>query len=145
VWPSASVVKLFRSPNDIAVARHEGVVMRLLQPTGIPMPRFLGAVTIEQRPGIVMERLVGPDQLALVGRKPWTVWRVARNLARLHVQLHSTAAPEGLRPFGPSIRAEIERSDWVPNELKMLLTLPAPCSSSAAARCRPKHRFCYGN
>jgi Ser/Thr protein kinase RdoA (MazF antagonist) len=117
-WPNGMVVKLFRSPRDGASARLEAAVMHLLQPTGIPMPRLFGTAAIEQRPGIVMEHLVGTDQLSLLRGKPWTIWRSATNLARLHVQLHSTVAPEQLRSLRLSVREEIDRSEFVPSDIK---------------------------
>ena len=82
------------------------------------MPRILGTVTIEERPGIVMERLAGPDQLSLLGRKPWTIWTAAGNLARLHAQLHSTVAPEQLPSLKSSVQAEIKQSRSIPPEVK---------------------------
>ena len=117
VWPGG-VVKLFHDPAGLASARLEAIDMHLLQVTGVPMPRFLGTVTIEGRPGIIMERLIGRDQLSLLGRKPWMIWRVAANLGRLHGQLHATTAPEGLRPLRSSIRSEIEGSAAVPDDCK---------------------------
>lgn len=101
VWPGGGVVKLFRSSNDGAAARREAASMCALQATAIPMPRIFGAVSIEHRPGIVVERLAGADQLSLLGRKPWLILTTATNLAKLHVQLHSTIAPEQLLPLKP--------------------------------------------
>ncbi len=112
------VVKLFRSSASIAAARMEATIMHVLQATGIPMPRLLGTVTIESRPGIVMERLNGADQLSLLERKPWTAWNAAQNLARIHVRLHTVIAPEQLPPLKASIRQQLEQSDAVPLECK---------------------------
>jgi hypothetical protein len=116
-WPSGGVVKLFRSP-DMAPPQLEAGIMQVLAPTGIPMARIFDTVMIEQRPGIVMERLVGPDQLTLLGRKPWTVWAAAKTLAQLHARLHSAIAPDGLRSLRPSIRNEIAASEAVPQDIK---------------------------
>lgn len=84
------------------------------------MSRFLGTVSIEQRPGIIMERLEGPDQLSLLGRRPWTIWSVGRTLGKLHAQLHSAAAPVELEPLTDVVSREIMRSDRVPQEYKDL-------------------------
>ena len=120
VWAGSSVLKLFRRPEDCATAQKEAAVMYALESTDIPMPRILGTVSIEQRPGIVMERLDGPDQLSLLGRKPWSIWRAATNLARLHAQLHSTVAPEQLPALRAAVKEEIARSDDVPSDCKRL-------------------------
>ena len=126
VW-LGGVVKLFRNPRDITSARREAADMLLLSTAGLPMPRIVDTVAIEERPGIVMERLDGTDQLTLLGRKPWTIWKAAKNLARLHAEMHATVAPEGLRSLRSSIRTEIEGSKAVPRDRKqrVLATLDA--------------------
>ena len=117
VWQSG-VVKLFRSVGDSDFARLEAATMSVVQETGIPMPHLLGTVMIEQRPGIVMQRLEGPDQLSQLGRQPWTIWSVATNLARLHARIHDVEAPDQLRPLRASVRFEIENSASVPSDCK---------------------------
>ena len=69
IWPRGGVVKLYRSLDDFASARAEVAALRAGQAAGIPMPRLLDTVSIEQRPGVVMERLGGSDHLTLFGRK----------------------------------------------------------------------------
>jgi Ser/Thr protein kinase RdoA (MazF antagonist) len=117
-WPGG-VVKLYRS-LAAAAARSEAVAMRSLRDAGIPMARFLGTVSIEGRPGIIMQRLQGPDQLSLLGRKPWTIWSVGRKLGVLHAQLHSAAPPDELEPLTGALAREIGRSDSVPRQYKDL-------------------------
>ena len=118
-WPYGGVVKLFRNP-DTALAQFEASIMRALASTGLPMPQLLGTVTIQHRPGIVMERLYGPDQLTLLGHKPWTVWKAGKVLGNLHARLHSTVAPDGLRPLRPSIHKEIATCKTIPQDIKAL-------------------------
>ena len=119
-WVPGRVVKLFRQPGAIDAARFEADAMRLLSSTDIPMPQFLDTVTVEGRPGIVMERLVGPDQLSALGRRPWKIWSVGTVLGRLHAQLHAVTAPEGLPSLKPLVRQDIEVSEWVPSDLKAI-------------------------
>jgi aminoglycoside phosphotransferase (APT) family kinase protein len=119
-WPAGGVLKLFRRPEDRASAQKEAAVMYALEATEIPMPRILGTVSIEQRPGIIMERLDGPDQLTLLGRKPWSIWTASTNLARLHARLHATTAPEQLPSLRTTVRQEIARSDLVPSDCKQI-------------------------
>jgi aminoglycoside phosphotransferase (APT) family kinase protein len=118
-WPFGGVLKLFRSP-DVTPARREADIMHRLTPAKVPMPWIQGTVMVERRPGIVMEHLVGPDQLTLLGRQPWKVWSVGKSLGRLHARLHEVVAPAGLRPLRASIREEIQVSDAVPQDIKAL-------------------------
>jgi aminoglycoside phosphotransferase (APT) family kinase protein len=119
VWPSGGVLKLFRKP-DMAPAQLEAGALYALAPAGLPMPQILGTVTLEHRPGIVMERLIGPDQLTLLGRRPWKLPAAAKALGQLHARLHASVAPKGLRPLRPSLQTEIAASDSVPRDIKAL-------------------------
>jgi Ser/Thr protein kinase RdoA (MazF antagonist) len=94
--------------------------MYALQETDIRMAHILGTVSVEQRPGIIMERVDGPDQVSLLGRKPWAIWTVSRNLARLHAQLHSVIAPQNLPPLRTTVREQIARSFEVPSKEKQV-------------------------
>lgn len=134
IWPSGGVLKLFRSP-DLAPAHLEASIMHMLAPVGLPMPRIFGTLTVEHRPGVVMERLVGPDQLTLLGRKPWTIWMAARALGQLHARLHAADEPTGLRPLRPSIRQQIVASDAIPQDIKSLALADLDQLPDGAAIC----------
>ena len=54
---------------------------------------------------LVMERLVGPTMLASLSRRPWTIRRHGRLLARLHQRLHRIPAPDWL-PVAPDGKGE---------------------------------------
>ena len=116
-WPKGAV-KLFHEPGNSASVQWEATVMHLLWTTGIPMPRFLGMVMIEGRPGIVMERLTGGNQLSLLERKPWSIPTAGKKFARLHAALHLARAPKHLRPLRHSVGEEIERSELIPYTIK---------------------------
>ena len=119
VWPSGGVLKLSSASRTSRWPNWKPASCTCWRRLGLPMPQILGtAVTVEHRPGVVMERLIGPDQLTLLGRKPWKVATLATALGRLHARLHSAVAPEGLRPLRPSIQIEIAASDSVPRDIK---------------------------
>lgn len=119
-WPGGGVLKLFLRPDDQASAKSEAAIMYALQTSDIPMARILGTVSVGERPGIVMERLEGPDQLSLLGQRPWSIWTVSTNLARLHAQLHAVTAPDELPPLRAAVSEEIAHSSNVPNDCKQI-------------------------
>ncbi|HEY3844188.1 MAG TPA: aminoglycoside phosphotransferase family protein [Acidimicrobiales bacterium] len=43
---------------------------------------------------MVIERIDGPDMVAMMGTRPWTIPRLGRTLADLHRQLHEMTAPD---------------------------------------------------
>jgi aminoglycoside phosphotransferase (APT) family kinase protein len=70
------------------------------------------------RPGLVLERLDDTDLLSLVGRRPWSVGRVARRCGELHAELHRVAGPPELPTTHDWIRDSIEDSPAVPPPLR---------------------------
>ncbi len=68
---------------------------------GVPVPEVFEVTGSD----IVMERATGPTMLDVLGRRPWTLRRQARLLARLHATVHQVPALPGLRaPCGDEDR-----------------------------------------
>lgn len=118
VWPGGGALKLLRSRGAVVAMQRELASMRAAEATGVPMARLLGTVMVEGRPGILMERLDGIDQLTLLGRRPWIVWKAGTWLGRLHAQLHSVDAGANLRPLKQALQEAVEASKLIPEELK---------------------------
>ncbi len=86
------VVRRARDGRSIAT---EAAVMEHVRVAGYPAPQVF-----EVRAGgteIVMERLVGPSMMQLLGKEPWRLGAHAATLARLHSQLGEIAAPDSIR------------------------------------------------
>jgi hypothetical protein len=45
---------------------------------------------------MVIERIEGPDMVAMMGNRPWSIPRLGRTLADLHRELHELTAPDWL-------------------------------------------------
>jgi hypothetical protein len=67
-----------------------------LHQLGYPVPRI--EEVSESGTDLVMERIVGPTMVDAFARAPWKMRSLARELARLHVELHALEAPAFLRP-----------------------------------------------
>lgn len=117
-WQDGSVVKLFRGPQLLESARHEITSMQAAEASGVPMARALGSVSVEGRPGILMERLDGPDQLTRLGSRPWKIWPAAKTLARLHAKLHSAPVGSGLPSLKDAVGRGIATSELVPERAR---------------------------
>jgi tRNA A-37 threonylcarbamoyl transferase component Bud32 len=66
---------------------------RFIQDRQLPVPKVFERVNLDDREGIVYERIEGPSLLSVLARKPWTVQRCGRLLANLHAQVHDVTAP----------------------------------------------------
>jgi Phosphotransferase enzyme family len=81
----------------------------------------LGQTTVGGRPGILLERVDGPDLLSLVGSRPWLLRRAGRVMAEVHARLHAVAGP----PVLPNLRAELA------HRIRSVPRLPADLASRA--------------
>jgi len=102
------ILKLHRSPDAGERARSEAAAYDALRQAGQRVPQVHGIVTVDGRPGIVMDRVEGFDLLALLQMKPWLVLRVGRLMGELHGALHACAAPDSLPETKDILRSRME-------------------------------------
>jgi aminoglycoside phosphotransferase (APT) family kinase protein len=91
----------------------ERAALEAAQSCGAPVPAVYERVDIDDRPGLVLERLEGHDLLS----RPWELPRAPSVLAQVHASLHETPAPPEL----PELRADLDwrlGSELVPGELR---------------------------
>ena len=87
------VLRRYRDGRDAAAVDREARVMVHARAHGVPVPEVFEVDGSD----IVMERATGPTMLDVLGRRPWTLRRQARLLARLHETVHRAPALPGLR------------------------------------------------
>ena len=74
--------------------KQEARIMDYVRGQGFPVP----AVDEISPDGLdmVIERIEGPDMVAMMEKRPWTIRQLGRTLAGLHRQLHDLTAPDWL-------------------------------------------------
>ncbi len=81
----------------------EARIIEYVRGQGFPVP----AVEDVSEDGLnmVIERIEGPDMVAMMGTRPWTITRLGRVLADLHRRLHELTAPVWLNdaPVGRGV------------------------------------------
>src|SRR5689334_15374557 len=81
------------------------------------VPRGFERVSVEGRPGLVLERLGARNLLLEIGERPWRVWPIGRELGRLHLRIHAAVAPESLESVHAGLRGRLE-SPLVPEAVR---------------------------
>jgi aminoglycoside phosphotransferase (APT) family kinase protein len=124
--PDGQVLKLWRQPGDGPKAEREHAVCRLLSPLA---PTVHTLVEIDGRPGLIMDRIEGDSLLTQLQRRPHQLFRAARVLARVHVELNSFAAPRELPDLKDVLASRITLADTLPRDhhdlaLRLLASLP---------------------
>src|SRR5207244_2376431 len=128
--PDGSVLKLMRSPDhQLRVEREAAALQTLAGPRHLA-PRLREVVTVDGRPGLVAERIVGTDLLSLLTGSPWLFLRAATAIATTHAAMHECQAPASLPQLNDELRQRIElapilRADLASYALDVLDGLPA--------------------
>src|SRR3984957_4048788 len=87
------VLRRYRDGRDPDSVEREAKVMAHARAHGVPVPEVFEISGSD----IVMERATGPTMLDVMGRRPWTVRKQARLLARLHGLVHQAPGLPELR------------------------------------------------
>ena len=117
VWQEDQILKLFYSWCPPHWVQHEIGNSRAVATMKLPTPQLVDVVEIEGRQGIIYERVDGPSMLRLSNTKPWLLFRLARQLAELHTEIHKQDG-SGLAPLRASLSATIQQVETLPPSLK---------------------------
>ncbi|MFM2353864.1 MAG: hypothetical protein RLZZ608_1270 [Actinomycetota bacterium] len=83
----------------------------------------LGPVVFEQREvlgrsGFTLERLPGSDMLAVIGSRPWLLFRVGLAMGRIHAEIHGEKGEAHLPDYRDVMSARILHSQVVPDHVR---------------------------
>ena len=117
-YEDGKILKLFYPTTPKSWIKKEIEIGQYIQNMRLPVPKVYERKSIDERDGIVYERLEGPSLLNELATKPWNVDRYARLLAKLHIRVHEVQAPETLETQREWVKGGIPDSDLIPGELK---------------------------
>lgn len=83
--------RILRRSRDNRSQLAEARTMEFLRWSDYPVPEVF-EVSDDGR-DLVMERIVGPTMVEAGAARPWCIWSLGQELARLHESLHQLAAP----------------------------------------------------
>jgi aminoglycoside phosphotransferase (APT) family kinase protein len=116
-WAEGRVLRLARDPGDGEMIAREAAALAAAHAAGADVPAAYELVTVDGRPGVILDRVDGVDLLDLIERRPWTIPDVSQILGREHAALHRVAAPPEL----PLLREELRHrlgSPLVPADVR---------------------------
>jgi aminoglycoside phosphotransferase (APT) family kinase protein len=116
-WDNGTVLRLLRRSSDPRRVEREAAAMRAAADGGVDVPNVYGTTMVDGRAGLIMDRVDGPDLIALMGKRPWTVPGVARIVGRSQARMHDVDAPDDLPGLRQLVRWKIETATELPAEL----------------------------
>ena len=138
-WGDREVVKLFHDGYSAEAVEREAEISRAVHALGLPTPAVGEVVTINNRLGIVFERLDGPSMLAEMSARPWKILAFARLLAELQFAIGNRLI-SGLPSQRLHLRQSIMSASSLPAEIDHDVLRPRdigerhPCTGGAGRR-----------
>jgi Ser/Thr protein kinase RdoA (MazF antagonist) len=88
VWDESHVLKLFREWCPADWVEYEARIAGAVYAAGMPSPAPGDIIEVSGRRGLIYERLDGVSMLQDMNARPWRLFKYARSLAELQVQIH---------------------------------------------------------
>lgn len=120
-WGDGQVLKLYEQGTAVEKVEYEAELGRRIHESGIASPAVHGFAEVEGQPGIIFELINGPTMLQFAAKRPWRIFRAARQFAELQADMHSHRV-EGLKPLNGKILARLERISSLTPETRAKLT-----------------------
>jgi uncharacterized protein (TIGR02172 family) len=117
-YGDGKVLKLFHPTIPPSWIDREIAIGRYIQEVQLPVPRVFESVKVNDREGVVYEKIDGPSLLNQLGRMPWKTFQYARILANLHAQVHKIPAPLDLETQREWARGGIPDTTRLSKEIK---------------------------
>ena len=113
-----TVLKLMRDPAHAWRVEAEAAALRTLGADGYPVPALVGTTTVDGRPGLVTARVPGRSLLAVLDRRPLSVFASGRVMGELHAAMHARVAPDELPALDDVLRDRLAAAEALPDDLR---------------------------
>jgi len=137
-WDAGHVLKLFHPWFDLDSVKYEQRIARAVHASGVKTPAVLDLVQVQGRNGLIYERATGMSMLQMFARKPWMLFTYARDLARLHLEMHECS-------FEADIPAQKSRLQFKLNDARALPASLKETLLKALDSLPEGDRICHGD
>jgi thiamine kinase len=117
-WENGQVLKLFFDWFDLEDIEFEQRMNRAVHASGLPVPAPGEIVRVNERNGLVYERVNGPNMWDTLEKQPWRLFEFARRTAELHAEMHANATRPDIPPQRRRLERKINGADRLPAALK---------------------------
>ena len=117
-WEEGTILKLFHNWFDLEGIKFEAQMARAVHASGLPVPAVGEIVQVNGRNGLIYERVTGLAMGELLSRKPWMLLRYARQLAALHVEMHTNPIQLDIPAQRQRLTRKINQAKALPADLK---------------------------
>lgn len=128
-WKEGQVLKLFYNWFDLDSIECEAHITRAVSKSGFPVPDVGEILQVNNRYGLVYQRVYGEPLWKIIRHRPWYAARYARRCAELQTELHAATVRVDLPLQRQKLIEKISRSESIPayirsRALKELESMP---------------------
>jgi thiamine kinase-like enzyme len=125
-WDDNHILKLYRDWCPPDWADYEARIARAVFAAGVPSPAAGETIEINGRRGLIYERLDGVSMLQDMNARPWMLFKHARRLAELQIEIHRQSI-SGLPSYKERLHRDIRDTKHLSADLqdKLLARLAA--------------------
>lgn len=138
-WEDGQVLKLFHNWFPLENIQYEQRIARAVHASGVSAPDVIGdIVQVEDRNGLIYERVNGRSMLELLPHQPWNIFAFAKRFARLHVQMHE-------RIFKADISTQRSKLEYRIQHIEALTSSLRAALLSRLISLPDDERICHGD
>lgn len=131
-WGDGRVLRLLRAEQAARgrTVDAEAAAMRSAAAAGVPVPAVHEVITVDGRPGLVMDRVDGPPMLSTMLKQPWRAFTLSRRFGAMQAALHDQTAPAEMMNIQAAVGPQLDRLESGDESLRQwaqdqLASLPA--------------------
>jgi uncharacterized protein (TIGR02172 family) len=117
-WDQEHVLKLFYAWVTLESIENEARIACTIYKSGLPVPEAGEMVHVNNRHGLIYQRVHGDSLYKAAQRKPWNVIRYLRRSAELHAEIHSHSISAGLPSQRQILERQIRQAVGLPHHLR---------------------------
>ncbi len=112
------ILRLMYNKEDMFLSEYEFKSMQTVMKHGLPVPAVYDMITLDDRPGLIMEKIAGITMTEHFVRKPLNFLDDIKKLADLQYNLSGITAPEELMKLKQRIRHLVGKSTELDHQKK---------------------------
>jgi len=117
LWDDQHVLKLYREWCPPDWVEYEAQVAGAIYEAGVPSPAPGEIIEVNGRRGLLYVRIQGISMLQDMNAHPWTIWKHARSLAELQVQINQKSI-NGLPSYKDRLSYDIRNTEHLSTDLR---------------------------
>jgi len=118
-WQEGQVLKLFYDWFGLNDIEYEARIGRAVHASGLSVPAVGEILRVNDRNGLVYQRVNGKPMYDMFKRKPWLGNHYARRMAELHVKMHSSTIQVDIPAQRLRLVGKIHDAATLPDQLRI--------------------------